>query len=136
MGASQGSEKSGEKRADGQWDKEQPSDRFDERTRICGQMAPEEPRLSSEARRIGRPYQRLRRKNSHKTATIMTIHKRGWTTRPSTAAMTTIITAMRMSSNTVVSVPDHRTGQTSRRRRCRSLCCPMPRYERRATDNG
>ena len=66
-------------------------------------------------------YQRLRRKNSHKTATIMTIHNRGWTTRPSTAAMTTITTAMRMSSNTVVSVPDHRMGQTSRRRRSRTV---------------
>ena len=51
------------------------------------------------------PYQRLRRKNSHNTATIMTIHSRGWTTRPSTAAMTTMITAMRMSINTLPEYP-------------------------------
>lgn len=51
------------------------------------------------------PYQRPRRKNSHNTATIMTIHSRGWTTRPSTAAMTTMITAMRMSINTLPEYP-------------------------------
>jgi hypothetical protein len=67
------------------------------------------------------PYQRLLRKNSHKIATIMIIHSRGWTTRPSTAAMITMITAMSMSSNTVGPVPGHTTGQTSKRSRCRKL---------------
>ena len=104
-----------------------PADALTGATRCAGRWR---SRNSGSLRKLrrngGGPYQRLRRKNSHKTATIMTIHNRGWTTRPNTAAMTTIITAIRMSSNTVVSVPDHRTGQTSRRRRRRTVMSGGP----------
>ena len=46
-----------------------------------------------------RHYQRPRRKKSQRTATIITIHNKGWTTIPSTAAMTTMTIAIRISTN-------------------------------------